>query len=492
MKTNLNDFINSLSQIDVLYLHNHVANSKERLQVLNAIKKHLNGENFKDTFKYQEYDIHRKHISRFKFYAEKVFEDNSWSSIQEKLNFYAKRLINKAVAKRNTKIGLEILELLENDKKYCEKFNHFCLHNATIVKFILKNISLQLQHINDYDNQKRALDLLEFYYPYFEEQEKCFLYSSKLKYEFRDRKWERLDDEIENLKNYYQNTHQDILTKISLYSYFIPYSLINKQKKEHQKMMEELLHVISNNPYHNTRLNALANKLFFNDSIYLNDIESAMRYYTDMKKTEVDLSDTSNYIFHLEIALNLYDIEQVKKFMPKHNPLSMLQIDRFVVPYIVKFYLLTNKIEFAKFYMEYALRRMKKYDSIVYFIHTYSAYFTLLYRERDYKKIIDTYESLSFRKKHIQSQKGGEMNFDIRFFYILANFQLDQFNHESCCNKLCQLINPKSEDANLFIKLKMKKNLDYLYSSNFELDNRLIKRYDLLKEQVHQLEEFFN
>ncbi|MBL4654823.1 MAG: hypothetical protein JKY33_03260, partial [Bacteroidia bacterium] len=299
-------------------------------------------------------------------------------------------------------------------------------------------------------------------------------------------------DEIENLKSHYQNTHQDILTKVSLYSYFIPYSLINKQKKEHQKMMEELLHVVSNNPYHNTRLNALANKLFFNDSIYLNDIESAMRYYTDMKKTEVDLSDTSNYIFHLEIALNLYDIEQVKKFMPKHNPLSMLQIDRFVVPYIVKFYLLTNKIEFAKFYMEYALRRMKKYDSIVYFIHTYSAYFTLLYREREYKKIIDTYESLSFRKKHIQSQKGGEMNFDIRFFYILANFQLDQFNHESCCNKLCQLINPKSEDANLFIKLKMKKNLDYLYSSNFELDNRLIKRYDLLKEQVHQLEEFFN
>lgn len=492
MKTNLNEFINSLGYLDVLFLYNHASSSNERTTVLDAIKAHLESDDFNKEFKYQKYNVHRKHISRFRVFAETTLHENSWFLIQEKLNFYAKRLINKAVTKRNSTLAEEILSFFERDRKFCETLDCFCLHNTIIVKFIVKNLCLQLQQINDFENQDRAIKLLEFYYPYFEQQESSFLFTTQMRFEFKDRKWERIENKIDELSKHYNSKYQDIMNKISLFSYFIPYNLIYKKKKEHVLVMSDLLKKVAGNPYYNPRLNALVNKLFFNDFIYLNDVHYAMRYYYDLKKYEVYADDTSNYSFHLEVALNLYDIEQVKKFMPAHNPLSMLKIDRFIVPYIVKYYLLTKKIEFAKFYMEYALRKLKKYDSILYFINTYSSYFLLMYKEREYDKIIETYENLSFRKKHIQSHRGGELNFEIRFYYLLAQYQLKRLNHEEICNKLCQLINPESENTNLFVKLKMKYNLENLKNTGFEIDNRLLKRLEVLKNDVKTIEEFIH
>ena len=127
---------------------------------------------------------------------------------------------------------------------------------------------------------------------------------------------------------------------------------------------------------------------------------------------------------------------------------------------------------------------------MLYFINTFSVYFLLLYKERDYAKILETYENLSFRKKHIQSHKGGELNFEIRFYYLLAQYQLKKINHEEICNKLCHHINPESENTNLFVKLKMKNNLEYLKTTGFALDNRLTKRHDTLKNDVKPIEDF--
>lgn len=488
MKSNLNQFINSLTYLDILYLEKQIGISGERQSVVTVIKSHYEGENYHKQFHYQDYDIHRKHISRFKFFSEKLFEESSWDLIRNKFDFFAKRLINRAVINKNNKLVNEILGILENDKSNCNKINLFCLHNTIVVKFTLKSLILQLQHNNDYENLSRAFKLLEFYKPYFIHQEDCFIASTSLKQKYQNKEWEKLEEDIDQLHTMLQNQYLSIINKINISTYLTPYYVIKKMNSEHKLMMQNLLNELALNPYRNIRLNNLANKLFFNDFVYLNDVKNAVRFYHDLKRSPSHL-DISNYIFHLEIALNLYDLDQARAYMPEHNPINLPQIDKFVLPYIARYYLLANKTEFARFYIVRALNKLRKIESIIYFVQTYSCYFFLLYKERDFSTIVNTYENISFRKSHAKSQKSGEYNFEIRFFYLLASFEVDNISHESCCNKISKLINPESDKIDLFIRLKMKKNLDYLVYLGFKLDARLTRYHGLLKEQVKSLED---
>lgn len=488
MRSNLNQFVNSLTYLDILYLESQAGNSSERHDVISIIKSHYEGESYHKSFKYQEYSIHRKHVSRFKFYAEQLFEENSWDLIRNKFDFFSKRLINKAVATKNTRLVSEILTILEKDKALCEKINRFCLHNSIVVKFTLKNLMLQLQHINDYTNLNRAIRLIEYYKPYFISQEDCFVFNSKLKYKYQNKQWELLDEDITELQGFMQNPYLSIINKITLSSYLTPYYTLNNKYSEHKKMIQDLLYELALNPYRNVRLYNLANKVFFNDFIYVNDVKNAIRFYKDLKRSPTHL-DMSNYVFHLEIALNLYDLEQARAYMPEHNPLNLPLIDKFVFPYITRYYLLANKLEFAKFYIVRALNKIQKINSIIYFVQTYSCYFFILYKEEDFSKIIDIYESIAFRKNHIKSQRAGEYNFEIRFFYVLACLKLEKISYDSCCHKIAKTMNADSDKIDLFVRLKMKKWLDYILENGFKLDLKLIKQYSILKELVKPLEE---
>ncbi|MBL4715245.1 MAG: hypothetical protein JKX95_01315 [Bacteroidia bacterium] len=488
MKTNLNKFINSLSYLDILYINNNIGSSSERIDVIKKVKYHRENEPPDKPFKYQDYNLDRKSVSRFKFYSEKYFENHSWESLHIKLKDFARKFVTKNVSELDPELNKELIHILETGKKYCINSKQFCFHNSTIVRFLLNSLLKDLRHHNDFKNLEIALDLDEFYKPYFENHEKCERFYSRIKLKYQTRKWEELDHDIEEIVKHYQNNKQDILNKINLSGLVTTYYQFYKKNSDQKLIIEELINHITNNPYRNTRLNAFINNFFFNDYLFIDEIEEALNYYHDLKKDNTEFK-VGSPLYILGVTLNLYDTGSAKRFIPKHKVDEIDKVEDFILPYIAKYYHLSHKQEMANLYIEHALKKIKKVDSIVYFVETYSTYYMMLFRSKKYQEIIDLYENITFKLRHISSQKIGDYNFEIRFYYLLAKYCLDTIPLNSLINKLSKLIIPISQETHAFTKLKMKKSLDILTNLNIPLDEQLSDRYNKLRKDVLVLEK---
>ncbi|MBL4654824.1 MAG: hypothetical protein JKY33_03265 [Bacteroidia bacterium] len=491
MKTNLNKFINSLSYLDILYINNNIGSSAERIDVIKKVKYHRENKPTDKPFKYQDYNLDRKSVSRFKFYCEKYFDDNSWEKLHVKLKEFAKRFVSKNVAELDLELNKELLSILETGQKHCVERKQFCFHNSTIVKFLLSSVIKDLRHHNDFKNLEKAIDLDEFYRPYFENHEKCERYYSRIKLKYQTRKWEELHHDIDDIIKYYQNDKQDILNKINLSGIVTTYYQFHKKHEEQNLIIENLIHHITTNPYHNARLYSFINNFFFNDFLFMDKIEEALSYYHDLQKDNTEFK-VGSPLYILGVTLNLYDIRSAKRFIPKHKENEIAEIEDFILPYIAKYYHLSNKHELADLYIQHALKKIKKVDSIVYFIETYSTYYMMLFQSKKYKEIIDLYENITFKLRHITSQKIGDYNFEIRFYYLLAKYCQETISLNSLTNKLSNLIVPVTQETHAFTKLKMKKSLDIITQLNIPLDNQLKDRYNTLRKDVLVLEKLGN
>lgn len=491
MMSNLNNFIDSLLYLDLLILKTHTRNSIERIKVIDAIIEHKDAAKNQNPFKYQYYGLNRKNVSRFKVFAESLLEEITWLSLEKKLKFFATELISKEKEEIDDNLANEILVFFENDKRFCVERNRFCLHSCLLAKFILNSLTVILRYTNNYKNLQRALNLNEFYQPYFEEHERCQNYYNKLRYKYKDREWETIFADIPEITTHYYNTKQDLINKVNLLSYLTIYNLINKKYDVQKLLIEDVLKEISLNPYSNLKLNSMVNKFLFDDFIHMNEIQSGRKFYIEMQKTSLLVKDKHpGYLYSLGMALSLYDLENAKKFIPAYDLKKVPTSEEFILPYIASYYYLCNNLKLANTYINRSVGLIKKFDTTVYFIRTYSTYFAILFKEKKYKNIIDIYESITFRLRHIKSQKMGNLNYMLRFFYLLAQYYLNRISHEMVCQKLLILVSSNINETDPYTKLSIKKNLEIILNSGFNLNNNLRILYNSLKDEVKQMESF--
>lgn len=475
-----------------MYLYNRDLNSSERLNIIQKVVEHRTSQNSDLSFKYQLYNIHRKNVSRFKVFSEQIFAKYEWQKVEDKLKYFVTRLVNKEITEKDDTLSNEILTVFERDKNLCIKINRFCFHNSILAKFVLKSLTNELRHTGDYHNLKRLLELEDLYTPYFENHEKCQLYYNNLRYKYRNRQWEQLSEEVETIKNHYHNNQQDIVNKVNLLSYITVYNVMNNKCKEQEILITDILNEISLNPYRNIKLNSNLTKFIFDDYMHINKLYEAKRFYIDMQRTtSVTFKHAyPNYLYSLGLSLSLYDLVNAKKYFPEIEDKALLNTNYFILPYIARYFYLTNNFKKANFYILHALKMIKKSNSSVYFIETYSNYLAILFKEKKYKKIIDVYESITFKINYSKSHTLGKSNYALRFFYLAAKFYLSELSHLLYCSKLYQLVFSSCDKADMYIKLNVKKNMDMLIESNLTFDSRLSLFYNELCKEMKPMEIF--
>ena len=490
MKTNLNQFVNSLTYIDVLYLENHIGNSKERQDTIKAIKTHYLNFKPNQEFKYQEFGINRKSMSRVKFYAEKLFTENSWETKLAQIKSFASQLINKTSIDIDPKLAENILKFLEKDIRYCKEMGGYCMHTCITVKFVLNFMLVELRHASDYKKFKRALEIEEFYKPYFKKYDEYITYYNRLRLKYKDKKWEMISEDIDEIRIFFDVPGQCIINKLNLLSYLSIYNLFNKNYSEQEDIIDRMIEEIVRNPYRNPRIITMVYRSFFDSHMHLNQVKRAKQCYIDLHKSKTPaVISKYNMVYHISSKVNVYDLNRAKAYIPDHNSDALKITEPFLLPYIGRYYYLIGEIKIADKYIQAALKRIKNIDSSVFFIETYSTFFGVLFRKKKYDNIINIYEGINFKLKHISSQQLGNYNFEIRFFYLLANFMLDNISLAGLNTKINNLINIKGDINDVYDKIKIVNNIDLLEKFKIPIQNTLEENYIKLKEEAAPITE---